>query len=121
VAGPARDARQQLGAARASLDSSVAAVIWGIAFCAFVPLAWWAVPAGIGVAAAAWLWWVPSRAEVFADLVDATFDLYRSSLYRQLSWPLPTNPVDEHTSGRDLTKYVLRGSDACVPEFTAPE
>jgi hypothetical protein len=114
-------ARQQLGAARATLDSSVAAVIWGIAFCSFAPVAWWAVPVGIGVAAAGWHWWVPSRAEVFADLVDATFDLYRSVLYRQLRWPLPTNPAEEHTSGEDLAKYLLRGSIARTPEFTAPE
>jgi hypothetical protein len=114
-------ARLQLGAARATLDSSVAAVIWGIAFCAFAGLAWWAVPAGLAVAAAGWRWWVPSRAEGFADLVDAAFDLYRSELYRQLRWPLPASPADEHASGEALTKYLLRGSAAPAPTFTTPE
>ena len=40
-------ARQELSTARASLDSSVAAVIWALGFCAFAPLAWWAAPVGL--------------------------------------------------------------------------
>ena len=112
-------ARQELSTARASLDSSVAAVIWALAFCAFTPLAWWAAPVGAGIAVTGWRWWVPTRAEVFADLVEATYDLYRGTLYRQLRWPLPSRPADEQQSGKDLTKYLLRGSDANEPELTS--
>ena len=61
--------------------------VWGLLFCGFVPLAWWALPAGLIVAALAVLWWVPRRAEVFADLVDAAFDLHRGGLYEQMRWP----------------------------------
>ncbi len=39
-------ARQELTGARASLDASVAAAVWGIGFVAFTPLAWWAAPRG---------------------------------------------------------------------------
>jgi hypothetical protein len=111
--------RQELSTARASLDSSVAAVIWALGFCAFTPLAWWAAPVGAGIAVMGWRWWVPNRAEVFADLVEATYDLYRGTLYRQLRWPLPTSPADEQQAGENLTKYLLRGSDAPEPEFTS--
>jgi hypothetical protein len=33
--------------------------------------------------------WIPGRAEVFDDLLEATFDLHRIALYRQLRCPLP--------------------------------
>jgi hypothetical protein len=112
--------RQELTSVRGSLDASVAAAIWGIGFVAFTPWAWWAAPAGFTVAAAAVLWWVPARAEVFADLVEAAYDLHRSALYRQLRWPLPATPADEHHTGSALTGYLVRGSDQPHPEFTPP-
>jgi hypothetical protein len=113
-------ARQELTAARGAVDASVAAVIWGLGFTAFTPLAWWATPVGIAVALAAAIWWVPSRAEVFADLVEGAYDLYRTSLYQQLRWPLPDSPADEHKAGIDLSTYLDRGSDKPQPEFTPP-
>lgn len=111
-------ARQELTGARASLDTSVAAMIWGLGFLLFTPLAWWTVPVGIAVAAAAVLWWIPARAEVFADLVEAAFDLYRNALYTQLRWPLPATPAEEVRSGLELTEYLVLGSDECFPKFT---
>jgi hypothetical protein len=112
--------RQELGTARASLDASVAAVVWGVLFCGFTPLAWWALPVGVAVAVAAVVWWVPGRAEVFADLVEAAYDLHRSTLYQQLRWPLPANPHQEHQSGQQVTKHLWRGSNETTPEFTPP-
>jgi hypothetical protein len=113
-------AREELTTARGSLDESVAAVIWGLGFMAFTPLAWWAAPAGILAAAIAVKWWVPARAEVFADLVEGAYDLYRSALYQQLRWPLPANPAEEQHTGQELTRYLVRGSDKPKPEFTSP-
>ncbi len=113
-------ARQELTGARASLNASVAALIWGTAFVGFTPLAWWAAPAGLVVAGFGVVWWVPNRAEVFADLVEAAYDLYRAELYRQLRWPLPANPADEQHRGQELTRYLVRGSDKPHPEFTPP-
>jgi hypothetical protein len=113
-------ARQELSAARAGLDASVAAVIWGLAFMAFTPLAWWAAPVGAFTAATAAVWWVPSRAEVFADLMEGAYDLYRAALYRQLRWPPPANPAEELQIGHELTRYLVRGSDKPYPEFTPP-
>lgn len=113
-------ARQELANARRSLDAAVANVIWGFAFVAFTPLAWWAAPAGMLTAAIGIAWTVPGRAEVFADLVEGAYDLYRSALYRQLRWPLPENPTDEQRSGDELTQYLVRGSDKPHPHFTPP-
>lgn len=111
-------ARRELGTARSSLDSSVAAAIWGVLFAAFTPLAWWAAPVGIAVTIAAVACWVPARAEVFADLLEAAYDLYRTDLYRQLRWPLPNSPADEHQTGAEVTAYLVRGSDRPCPVFT---
>jgi hypothetical protein len=113
-------ARQELSTARGSLDVSVAAVIWGLGFTAFAPVTLWTVPIGLLVAASAWAGWVPSRAEVFADLVDGAYDLYRTALYQQLRWPLPATPADEIASGQELTLYLVGGSEEAHPVFTPP-
>jgi hypothetical protein len=110
----------ELAAARRSLDSAVAACLWGLLYVLFTPIAWWAAPVGVAVTLIAYLFSLRSRAEVFADLVEAVFDLYRSTLYQQLRWPLPTNPLSEPASGRRLTLYLWRGLDEPDPTFTAP-
>ncbi|MCZ4587712.1 hypothetical protein O4328_29160 [Rhodococcus opacus] len=113
-------ARQELANARTSLDASVATAIWGIGFIALTPWAWWAFPVGITATATAVVGWTPARAEVFADLVEAAYDLYRSALYQQLRWPLPDTPATEKHIGTELTRYLVRGSDQPHPTFTAP-
>jgi hypothetical protein len=110
--------RAAVGTARESLDRAVSACVWGLLFIGFAPLSLWAIPAGLGVAvASAWLW-APARAAVFADLVEASFDLHRLELYRQLRWPLPTNPADEREAGAQLTEYLVRGLSKPSPTFT---
>ena len=116
----AEPARRELVAARRSLDLSIAAVIWGLLFVAFAPLAWWAVPVGLVVAGGAWWGWVPGRVAAYADLVEASVDLYRLDLYRQLRWPLPRDPDDERVQGRRLTTYLRRGLAGTEPAFVPP-
>ena len=111
-------ARQELTAARAALDASVTAAVWGLLFLVFIPWSPWAAAVGLGVAAVTVLVWVPARAVTFAALVEAAFDLYRQDLYAQLRWPLPASPYDERREGRRVTTYLLRGSDARTPTFT---
>jgi hypothetical protein len=65
-----------------------------------------------------YLYWVPNRAAVFADLLEAAFDVHRVALYRSLRWPLPVNPLDELASGEQVTRYLLRGPDGPAPTFT---
>jgi hypothetical protein len=112
--------RTELAAARRSLDSAVAAVLWGLLFVAFTPWTWWAAPVAVVVTAAAIYLWVPPRAEVFADLIEAAFDLHRTALYTQLRWPLPANPAEERQSGRRMTTYLARGLTGTNPTFTTP-
>ncbi|MGV9385746.1 hypothetical protein ACWDRB_58770 [Nonomuraea sp. NPDC003707] len=110
--------QQELAAARTSLDKAVATFIWGLLFVLFAPINWWAVPVGLIVATASWRLRLPPRAEVFADLVEAVFDLHRTALYKSLRWPLPADPRAERAEGRRLTTYLLRGLDEDTPTFT---
>ncbi|MEN3615631.1 hypothetical protein AAH979_39815 [Plantactinospora sp. ZYX-F-223] len=112
--------RAEIGQARAALNAAAAAGIWALAFTCFTPWAWWAAPAGIGVMLSAYLLWLPARAEVYADLVEAAFDLYRTSLYQQLRWPLPVDPQQERRTGDTLSRYLLRGPDDDNPAFDDP-
>jgi len=54
----------------------------------------------------------------YGELLGATYDLHRITLYQALSWPLPLNPADKFEKGKILTKYLLRGSRADKPMFT---
>ncbi|KQR10404.1 hypothetical protein [Cellulomonas sp. Leaf334] len=108
-----------LARVRTALDDAVAMAIWGVLFVAFTPLAWWAAAVGLSCVVLAVTWLVPLRAEAFADLVEAAFDLYRAELYTQLRWPLPTDPDDERVQGARLTEYVLRGLTGSEPTFTS--
>ncbi len=101
--------RQELLAARQALDASVGGFLWTLALAVFTPLTWWALPVALVLAAIVYLVWVPVRAENFADLVEASVDLYRTLLYRQLRWPLPADPDGERVAGRKMTTYLVRG------------
>jgi hypothetical protein len=113
--------REEISAVRTSLDAAVEVCLWGLLFVAFTPWTLWALPLGLGVAAASALAWVPVRAEVFADLVEATFDLHHNALYRQLRWPLPANPADDRANGRRVTAYLMRGLSGTSPTFTGTD
>ena len=114
------NSRHELLTARDALDSAVAAVMWGLLFCVFSIWTPLAIPIGLAVAAIAVVFWVPNRAEVFGDLLEAAYDLHRIALYRQLRWPLPTDPKQEHSQGKKLTSYLWRGTDDPDPTFTPP-
>ncbi len=113
------DTRSELSQARSALDSAVASLIWGLLFIGFTVLAWWALPVAVVVVLAMYLYWIPDRAAVFADLLESAFDIHRSLLYRSQRWPLPENPRDEHASGEQITSYLMRGLDGATPTFTS--
>jgi hypothetical protein len=112
--------KQELNGARASLDQAAAACLWGLLLLVWSPWTLWAVPVGLAIAVTAYLFWLPDRAEVFADLVEAAFDVHRRALYSAFRWPLPSDPADERKSGALLMEYLWRGSDAAIPKFTVP-
>jgi hypothetical protein len=112
------DTRSELSQARSALDSSVAALIWGVLFFGFTALAWWAALVAAVVVIAVYLFWIPDRAAVFADLLESAFDVHRGLLYKSLRWPLPATPRAERLAGGQITAYLMRGSDSDTPTFT---
>jgi hypothetical protein len=114
-------ARQELLTARASVDSVLTAAIWGLLFCAFTPFTILAIPIGVAIAILAITVVLPGRVQVFGDLIESAYDLYRGALYRQLRWPLPASPGQERFQGQQLTAYLWRGSDQPTPTFVPPD
>ncbi|WKU42935.1 hypothetical protein Q3V23_01985 [Streptomyces sp. VNUA116] len=113
------EARDQIARARAALDSAVSALIWSAGFVVWTPWAGWAAPVAAVAATAVYHGALRRPCAVLADLLEASYDLHRTALYTALRWPLPTDPAHERESGRLLTAYLWRGSDAPVPVFTS--
>jgi hypothetical protein len=103
--------RQELAWARQALDASLRWVVWGLAFCLWAPLAWWA-PA-VGLAGALLAYHAALRpAAVYADLIEAAYDVHRGLLYGACRWPLPARTAEEPAAGQALTLYLVRGRTA---------
>jgi hypothetical protein len=100
-------ARTDLANARGELDHSVAIAMWGALIVGWTPLTLWALPAAAVVASFAYLRSIRA-AEVFADLVEAAFDVFRDSLYTHVGRPVPARE-DERREGESLTAYLWRG------------
>jgi hypothetical protein len=108
--------RQDLATARLALDNAVAACLWAVIFLfAATPLTWWAVLPALTVCSAGWFGWIPARARVFADLVEAACDLHRLDLYKAMGLQPPVAREDEQAAGRALTELVLRGTGSGKP------
>jgi hypothetical protein len=108
--------RGEVAAARARLDAATATVLWGTLIAVWAIWSWWAVPVALVVAVSGYVAAVRAAA-VFGDLVEAAWDLYRAEVYRALRWPLPQNPAEEYTAGRNLTRYLRRGGRGTSPTF----
>lgn len=103
------DVKGELAEERRHLDRAVVVFIWGGLLLVWVFLTWWALLAAGAVCAFAY-WWAVRRAEAFADLVEATFDLYRGKLYDALRLPKPGKPSEEPASGKAVTAFLWRGA-----------
>jgi hypothetical protein len=103
------DARQEIAAARKSLDRLVEAWGWGLCFLVWAFWKPWAAPiALVWMLLAAWLARSPAR--TFAVLVQSAFDLYRWRLYEAMHFPAPEEKGDaEVATGEALTRYIQRG------------
>ncbi len=111
-------ARQELGAARATLDTEVRVLIWGSLLLVWSVWSWWSLLITLLVAVLV-VGFAYRRAlvaaSVYGDLLEATFDLYRLGLYDGLSLPRPAGPAEEVAHGQRLTQYLYRGlADASV-------
>jgi hypothetical protein len=113
--------RKELTAARDAMDAAVRACIWGTLAVGFAIWSPWALVLGPLIARLAYVSWACPRAEVFADLVESSFDVHRAALYAALRWPLPGDPASERAAGELLTDYLWRGSEGATPAFTQPK
>ncbi|MCA1619991.1 MAG: hypothetical protein LC795_11895 [Acidobacteria bacterium] len=109
-------AKGELGEARAGLDTAVRTWLWSVLFTVWAMWAWWAVPLGLLGALFCYRWAVAAAA-VYGELLEATYDVHRWSLYAELHWPPPANPAEEKKVGEALTSYLYRGSDSPTPDF----
>lgn len=101
-------ARIETSAARRQLDDGVRLWLWSLLFIVWVVFTWWALPVAVGGMA------VGCRlaligATTYGQLVQASFDVHRRSLYEAMGWSFPADPRDEHLTGERLTAYLQRG------------
>ena len=101
--------RDDLSAARSSLDRLVELWFWGLLFLFWAFWTPWVIIIGL-------LWMtltygmVLQAAMAYGDLLEAAFDLHRMKLYDALGWPKPKNSDDEKVFGKQLTEFLWRGT-----------
>jgi hypothetical protein len=94
--------------ARTEINNAVRLFLWSTLFLIWTIWTWWAIPIALIAAAFAYCWTLDA-AEVYATLIEATFDLYRHLLYQALRWELPKDPQEERRVGKQLTDYLWLG------------
>ncbi len=103
------DTKAELIQARSTLNSATRVWLWGALFAVWTVWAWWALPVAVAVCASIYYGSMLSAAEVYGDLVEATFGLRRTALYAALRWPPPASPNEEIPDGEAVTTYLWRG------------
>jgi hypothetical protein len=112
--------RKDIQEARTELNTGARIWLWSVLFTLWGVLAWWAVPMGLLSALFAYRWML-NTAATYGDLVEATFDLHRTQLYKALRCPLPKDPKDELKKGSEITSYLLGDVDQEELKFVQPE
>ena len=111
--------KEEISNARDRLNEAAQTWMWGILWMvfSFYFCAWWAVLASLLVVLSAYYLIILKAASTYGKLVEASFDLYRFSLYQALHFSLPTTPAEELKHGAEVTQYLLRGSDSQTLTF----
>ncbi|MDM8561299.1 hypothetical protein [Candidatus Parabeggiatoa sp. HSG14] len=105
------EAKHELANARDNLDTMVRTWNWSLLFMVWSVWAWeWVIPLGLTALLITYRW-ILQAAQVYGQLVESSFDLYRFLLYNELHWPLPQNSFEEKKQGKQLTEYLWRGSE----------
>jgi hypothetical protein len=115
-----KEAQATLSEARNTLDAAVRLIGWGLFMLIWLIWAWWAFIPALLLIGAAWLRALDA-AEVYGDLLRATFDLHRFELYKSLRWPLPADTHSEKDLGEHVTTYLFRGMTKEPVQFTHAE
>lgn len=53
--------------------------------------------------------WAVDASSIYANLIEATFDVHRQLLYQALNLTMPNNPDEERQVGKQLTDRLWRG------------
>jgi hypothetical protein len=115
-----KENREDLASARSALDDGARLSLWSVLTLVWAPWVWWLAPIALMAAVLSYRIALEA-ASTFALLVAASFDIRRILLYDALGWPKPKTPVDEQRAGRELTKYIQRGSDDSAPTLVFPQ
>lgn len=100
--------KQELQGAHVELTHAIRLCVWSLLLTIWSIWVIWVAPIGILAFLIAYKWAVEA-AEVYADLLEATFDLYRYTLYEALRWQLPNDSNEEIRVGKQLSDYLWRG------------
>jgi hypothetical protein len=111
--------RKELADARADLDTGARVFLWGALFVVWASINRWSIVIALTVCICGY-WWMKHAAKTYGDLIQATFDVYRSSLYAALRIKLPDNAHDERAAGLALSYYLANGSDDVALIFGTP-
>jgi hypothetical protein len=101
--------RTEIAGSRGQLDAAGRGVLWVLFTAVWSVFVWWIAPVAVLVAIILYRSAVLPSAQVYADLVEAAFDLHRPALYQALRLQPPTRPADEPNAGRQLTTYLWEG------------
>lgn len=104
--------QQKLTAARSALDEAVQIIAWGMLFLIWMIWSW-----RLALLIALLLMWGGYRlalhsADIYGQLLEATFDVHRHLLYQALRWDLPEDSAGEKKQGEALMRYLWRGNDS---------
>ncbi|MCA9994462.1 MAG: hypothetical protein KDE56_01870 [Anaerolineales bacterium] len=108
--------RQDLAGARAALNQDVEWFTWALLFAVWAVLTWWALIPSIVAMILAYRAALQTATQ-YGSLIEATFDVHRTSLYQALRFPLPTTPAEELVRGVQLTEYLWRGGSGETPKL----
>jgi hypothetical protein len=110
------ETRTMLTQARQHLDGAALSVAWACMCVVWSVLAWWAAPVAVVAAVAIYRGQVLRAAESYADLLEASFDVYRWNLYDALRLRRPARISEERTSGRLVTALLWRPWDPATAD-----
>jgi hypothetical protein len=100
--------KKDLQDARTELNNAVRLFLWSTLLLIWTIWSWWAIPIALIAAAFAYCWAIDA-AEVYASVIEATFDVHRHLLYQALRREIPEDLNEERCVGKQLTNYLWCG------------
>lgn len=104
--------RQEIGAARGSLDSAVRGFLWSGFLLVWLVFSWWVIPLSLFGCLLAYMRMLATSA-TYGELVKSAFDTFHRDLFLQIGWiESRAAPLEFPKAGEELTVFVRRGPEA---------